>query len=71
MFNTLKMLPFLVEAGRLDNWIEFVVAILDSTPEPSLSTQTVDMEAIDRLDNHDQWKLKGICSKISVKIYQK
>ena len=36
MCNTLKLLPFLIEAGRLDNWIEFLVSILDNAPDASL-----------------------------------
>ena len=28
--NTLRLLPFFIQPGRLNNWIEFVVAILDS-----------------------------------------
>jgi hypothetical protein len=30
MTNTLKLLPFLIEPDHLNNWLEFVVAILDS-----------------------------------------
>jgi len=73
MLNTLKLLPFLIEPGRLSNWIEFVVAILDSQQDPSshLVQPTDDMSTIEQLDKSDWWKLKGICAKISVKLYQK
>jgi hypothetical protein len=29
MCNYVKLLPFLIEPGRLNNWVEFVVMILD------------------------------------------
>ena len=71
MCNTLKLLPFLIEEGRLNNWIEFLVSILDNSPDPSLCQQTDDLNAIENLDKNDYWVLKGICCKISVKMYQK
>lgn len=73
MCNTLRLLPFLIEPGRLDNWIEFVVAILENQPAEGdqLVQLTTDMATIDQLDKSDYWNLKGICSKISVKLYQK
>ena len=30
MCNTMKVMPFLLEAGKLSNWIEIIVAILES-----------------------------------------
>jgi hypothetical protein len=32
MSNNLRLLPFLVEPGRLDNWVNFVVAVLSNQP---------------------------------------
>lgn len=29
MCNNLNLLPFLIEPGRLDNWIHFIVSILE------------------------------------------
>ena len=29
MVNTIKIPPFLVEAGRIDNWINFIVFIME------------------------------------------
>ena len=29
MVNTLKIPPFLMESGRIDNWINFIVFIMD------------------------------------------
>ena len=73
MCNTLKLLPFLIEPGRLDNWIEFVVAILDNqlNDDDRLIRQTEVMDEIDQLDKSDYWNLKAICSKISLKLYHK
>jgi hypothetical protein len=36
-----------------------------------LVQMTDDMHMIDSLDRSEWWKLKGICSKISLKLYQK
>jgi hypothetical protein len=71
MCNTLKLLPFLIEPGRLNNWIEIIVAILDSQQDPAshLVQLSDDMHQIARLDKEDWWKLKGIFTKISVKLY--
>jgi len=73
MTNTLKLLPFLIEPDHLNNWLEFVVAILDSQQDAqsTLVQPTDDMSQIEALDKTDWWKLKGICCKISVKLYQK
>jgi len=30
MCNIQSLLPFLIEPGRIDNWIEFIVSILDN-----------------------------------------
>ena len=73
MCNALQLLPFLMEPGRLGNWVEFVVAILDSQQDNSsqLVQLTDDMHLIEQLDKSEWWKLKAICSKISLKLYQK
>lgn len=73
MCNTLSLLPHLIEPGSIDNWIEFVVQVLDhQLPEgDKLITPTQEMNDIESLDKNDYWMLKGICSKISVKLYQK
>lgn len=72
MCNTLSLLPFLTDQGKLDNWIEFVVHTLNQqSPDASLTQATNDMNEIDQIDKSDYWQLKGICSKISVKLYQK
>ena len=73
MCNAVRLLPFLVEPGKLNNWIEIFAAVLDSQQDPSshLVQLTDDMNALAELNNHDWWKLKGICARISVKLYGK
>ena len=68
-----KLLPFLVEPGKLNNWIEIFAAVLDSQQDPSshLVQLTDDMSTLAELNNHEWWKLKGICARISVKLYGK
>ena len=73
MTNHLKIQPILIPNGRLGAWVNFFVTILDTQQDPSseLVTQTGSEKQIDMLDKTDWWKLKGICSKISVKLFQK
>ena len=73
MTNYMKMLPFLVQPGKLGVWVNFFTAILDSPQDDSSSLvqQTTSAAQIDQLDKQEWWKLKAICSKISVKLYQK
>lgn len=43
MCNTMKLLPFLVEPGRLDVWIDFITNILDhQNPDDSPLIQQTD-----------------------------
>ena len=73
MSNTMKLLPFLAEPGKLCNWIEFITAVLDSQQDKTshLVQPTDDLQTIENLDKHEWWKLKGICAKISLKLYSK
>ena len=73
MCNTMKLIPSLIEPNKLNNWIEFLFSIIgnqraDGDP---LITLTDSADAIDQLDKSDYWTLKGICCKISIKLYQK
>ncbi len=73
MVNYMKIDPSLIETDNIDAWINIFVSILESAQEPTsfLVQPTDDMAQIEMLDNHEWWKLKAICSKIAVKIYQK
>ena len=73
MCVAVKLLPFLVEPGKLANWIEIFAAVLDSQQDPSshLVQLTDDIAALEELNKHEWWKLKGICARISVKLYGK
>lgn len=73
MFNTMKLLPDLILQGKLSTWIECFVMILGSEQDASspLAQKTEDLKTIEGLDKEEWWKLKGICSKISVKLFNK
>lgn len=73
MCNTAKILPMLVEPGAMKNWIDIFVAILDQQPDASspLVQKTDNLEQIEALDKEEWWKLKAICTKISLKLYNK
>lgn len=71
MTNHLKLQPLLMVNGRLGVWINYFVTILDTQQDANseLVAQTGSEKQIDMLDKTDWWKLKGICSKISVKLF--
>ena len=71
MSNHLKLQPLLMVNGRLGVWVNYFVTILEYQQDPSseLVMQTASAQQIDMLDKSDWWKLKGICSKISVKLF--
>ena len=73
MVNTLKIPPFLMESGRIDNWINFIVFIMDHELDQNdlRLKPTTKTDEIEQLDKNDYWKLKGICAKVSVKLYSK
>jgi hypothetical protein len=73
MCNTMKLLPDLIMPGALQQWMDIFVQILDIDQDPSstLVQLTDKSEMIEALDKQDWWKLKGICSKISLKLFNK
>ena len=73
MSNYMKVLPFLVQPGKLEIWVNYFASILDSQQDASSSlvAQTTSADEIDQLDKQEWWKLKAICSKISVKLFAK
>ena len=73
MMNYLKVVPFLIEEDKIQSWIQCFVMILESQQAEGsfLIQQTDDQDQIEQLDNHDWWKLKAICCKISLKLFTK
>lgn len=73
MCNTMKLQPDLVRPGALQVWIDIFVSILESDQDAAspLVQPTDKADQIEILDKQDWWKLKGICSKISLKLYSK
>jgi len=73
MMNFLKPVPWLIHSGKICYWIECFVFLLQSQQDAGsfLIEQTDDTEKIEFLDNQDWWKLKAICSKISLRLFSK
>jgi len=71
--NSMRLLPFLAESGKLNPWIEFITTVLSSGQEAgsSLIALTDDTATIEQLDDNEWWKLKGVCAKIALKLFQK
>lgn len=71
--NYHQLLPCMLKMERLAPWIDFVVSILDSRLDANdvrqvPTNRTVEIE---QRDKEDWWKLKAICCKISLKLYQR
>ena len=73
MMNYSRIAPCLYEVGKIRPWIEFIVQILDAQQDVNshLVKWTDKQDEIDKLDKDDWWKLKSICAKNSLKLYQK
>jgi hypothetical protein len=73
MCNTMRMLPNLILPKALEQWIGFFGAILESQIDENshLVQLTDENDKIEALDKEEWWKLKGICSRISIKLYNK
>lgn len=69
--NQLQMCPHLMEENRLDPWIQFFKTILDMEVPANLSGATHETEEIIRRDKHIFWKIKGICSKLTYRMFVK
>jgi hypothetical protein len=73
MMNYTRIAPCLYEPGKLRPWVDFIDTILGTQQDTNsdLVKWTDDMETIKKLDKDDWWKLKAICCKCSLKLYQK
>ena len=70
--NQPKIQPCLLQQGCLAAWINVICGILEAPQnDASLIQKTDDPDTIEKLDHHDWWQLKGICCKISLKLYNK
>jgi hypothetical protein len=69
--NSMRLLPFLAEPGRLNNWIGFIAAVLSSGQEAGspLIALTDDAATIEQLDAGEWWKLKAACAKTALKVF--
>ena len=69
--NQLQVCPHLMENNNLDPWVEFFKTILDMKVPEDLKTVTNDTNEIHRRDKSIFWKIKGIASKLTYRIFIK
>jgi hypothetical protein len=70
--NNTKIQPCLHPTGCLAPWVNVICGILDAPQDDAnLIQKSDDPDTIEKLDQHEWWILKGICAKISVKLYTK
>jgi hypothetical protein len=69
------MCPFLAEGNNIEPWIQFFKTIMDrAIPEAQaaqLESFSEDMTVIEERDKHIQWKLKGIATQTTYRMFSK
>ena len=71
--NQLKISPYLSDdrGANLDPWILLLKTIMDRPVPAELDSPTEDMDEIQRRDSHICWKLKGIASQCTYRLFSK
>lgn len=69
--NQLYMLPVLKEEGQLMPWMQFFKFVLDQQLPDHLCSHVEEMEKIAARDKTIEWKLRGIISKLTYRVFSK
>jgi len=69
--NQLIICPFLTENNNLDPWIQFFKTLLDRPVPTELESFVEDMNEIEKRDKNIHWKIKGVVSKLTYRIFSK
>ena len=69
--NQLQVCPHLMENNNLDPWIQFFKTLLDMKAPAEQCTKIDNTEEIQRRDKTIFWKIKGIASKLTYRIFLK
>ena len=71
--NQLKISPYLSDnkGANLDPWILLLKTIMDRPVPESLESHTEDMDEIEKRDKHICWKIKGISSQCTYRLFSK
>ena len=69
--NRVKMCDYFLKGTALDSWAQCFKIILDMQCPPELSSDTKDIDEIDKRNKAKFWKLKGITAKSSYYMFTK
>lgn len=71
--NQLVIAPFLADPNTqaLTPWLNFFIQLMKLNVSTELCSFTEDMETIQERDKSIQWKIKGMASKITYRLFSK
>lgn len=69
--NQLLLCPSLMEGDNLNPWLLFFKTLMDMQLQPDQTTKTDDVDALNQLEKSVHWKVKGIASKITYRLFCK
>lgn len=65
------MCPYLAQDATLDPWIQFFRTLMDRPVPEALDSFVEDMDTIEQRDKHILWKIKGIATKATYRMFSK
>ena len=65
------MCPFLAEGTNIDPWMQFFKTLMDRPVPAELESFTEDPDVIEERDKHIVWKVKGIATKMTHRLFSK
>ena len=71
MLLQLMITKYLMQPGKIAPWISLFIQILEQPVQPELSVQPQSLEHAEHLNKQPMWKLKGIVSMITRKLFEK
>jgi hypothetical protein len=61
----------MAEGNNIDPWMQFFKTLMDKPCPPELDSFVEDSEVIEERDKHILWKIKGIASKTTYRLFSK
>ena len=61
----------MAEGNNIDPWMQFFKTLMDRPIPPELESPTEDPEVIEERDKHLIWKVRGIATKTTYRLFSK
>ena len=65
------MCPFMAEGTNIDPWMQFFKTLMDKPVPAEFESFTEDPDVIEERDKHIVWKVKGIATKMTYRLFSK